>query len=198
MTKDAKSKDVSIEPKPAHASVSSPEQNDSLEITDADEKAGAEMMEKILNAIKDMPNVEETSIVDKDKEFQEKLARQQADFDNYRKRMEKEKQEIVSNANANLISEILPTLDHFELALKHNKDKGVEMIYDELNEILKNNGVKIINTKGTFNPRLHEAVVKVDGEEDGKILEEIQKGYLLNEKLLRASKVKVSRVTEKK
>jgi molecular chaperone GrpE len=197
MAKETKPQDVPVEPKAAHASVSSAEQNESLEITDADEKAGAEMMEKILNAMKNMPT-EETPVVDKDQEFQEKLARQQADFDNFRKRMEKEKQEILLNANANLISEILPALDHFELALKHNKDKGVQMIYDELNEILKNNGVKIINTKGTFNPRLHEAVVKVDGEEDGKILEEIQKGYLLNEKLLRASKVKVSRVTEKK
>jgi molecular chaperone GrpE len=186
MTKETKPQDVKSEEKI----------DESLEITDADEKAGAEMMEKLLNAMKNMPT-EETP-VDKEVEFQEKLARQQADFDNYRKRMEKEKQETIANANANLISDLLPTLDHFELSLKHNKDKGVQMIYDELNEILKNNGVKIINTKGIFNPRIHEAVVSVNGEEDGKILEEIQKGYLLNEKLLRASKVKVIRVTEKK
>ena len=187
MAKETKPQDAPVEPK----------LDESLEITDADEKAGAEMMEQILNAMKNMPT-EETQVVDKDVEFQEKLARQQADFDNYRKRIEKEKQEIVANANANLISEILPTLDHFELALKHNKDKGVQMIYDELNEILKNNGVKVINTEGIFNPRIHEAVVKVDGEKEGEILEEIQKGYLLNDKLLRASKVKVSRSKDKK
>ena len=71
------------------------------------------------------------------------------------------------------------------------------MIYDELNEILKNQGLKVIDTKGIFNPKLHEAVIKVDGEKEGAILEEIQKGYLLNDKLLRASKVKISRVKEK-
>lgn len=198
MTKDTKPKDVPVEPK----------LDESLEITDADEKAGAEMMEKILNVMKNMP-IEETPVVDtplgvprdlggKEAEFQEKLARQQADFDNFRKRMEKEKQEIVANANANLISEILPTLDHFELALKHNNDKGVQMIYDELNEILKNNGLKIIKTDGKFDPNFHEAVVSVEGEKGGVILEEIQRGYLLNEKLLRASKVKVSSSKEKK
>lgn len=188
MTKETKPQDVPVEPKV----------DESLEITDADEKAGAEMMEKLLNAMKNMPNTEETPAVDKDKEFQEKLARQQADFDNFRKRMEKEKQEIIVNANANLISDILPTLDHFELALKHNKDKGVQMIYDELNEILKNNGVKIIKTDGNFNPNIHEAIASVEGEKSGIILEEIQKGYLLNEKLLRASKVKVSILKETK
>jgi molecular chaperone GrpE len=188
----AKETKTDVKETPKVAPTSAPEQDESLEITDADEKAGAEMMEKILNAMKDMPTTEENPI-DKDKEFQEKLARQQADFDNFRKRMEKEKQEIVSNANANLISELLPTLDHFELALKHNKDPGVQMIYDEMNEILKNNGVKIISTKGVFNPRLHEAVVSVDGKENGVILEELQKGYLINERLLRASKVKISR-----
>jgi molecular chaperone GrpE len=164
----------------------------------ADEKAGAELMEKILNAFKDAPNTEAAPVVDKEKEYADKLARQQAEFENFRKRNEKEKQEILINANANLITEILPALDHFELALKHNKDKGVQMIYDELNEILKNNGVKIISTDGVFNPKIHEAVVTLTGEKDGMILEEIQKGYLLNDKLLRASKVKVSKVTEKK
>ncbi len=166
--------------------------DESLEITDPDEKVGADMVEKILNAMKDMPVAEETS-VSKEAEFQEKLARQQADFDNYRKRKDKEVQENLVNANANLILEILPVLDHFELALKHNKDKGVSMIYDELKEILKNQGLKRINTKGKFDPRLHDAVVSVEGKDDGAILEELQSGYLLNERLLRASKVKISR-----
>lgn len=173
-------------------------ENEVPEISYADEKEGAEMMEKILNAIKDMPSIEENSVADKDKEFQEKIARQQADFDNYRKRMEKEKQEILVNANANLISEILLTLDHFELALKHNKDPGVKMIYDELKETLGKYGLKVIKTDGVFNPNIHEAVLSVAGTEDGKILEELQKGYLINDKLLRASKVKISKVTEKK
>jgi molecular chaperone GrpE len=165
------------------------------EITDAQ---GNEMLEKMLNAIKNMSTTEETPVIDKDKEYQDKIARQQADFDNYRKRMEKEKQENLINANANLISEILPVLDHFELALKHNKDKGVVMIYDELNEVLAKQGLKVVNSTGIFNPKIHEAVMKIEGEKDGMILEEIQKGYFLNDKLLRASKVKVSMSKDKK
>jgi molecular chaperone GrpE len=163
------------------------------EMSDAESN---EVMDKILNAFKEVAT--EATIENKEVEYLDKIARQQADFDNYRKRMEKEKQENLINANANLISEILPVLDHFELALKHNKDKGVVMIYDELNEILKNNGVKNVDSTGIFNPKIHEAVIKVDGEKDGIILEEIQKGYFLNDKLLRASKVKVSRVKDKK
>lgn len=164
------------------------------EMTDAE---GNEMMEKILNAFKEAST--ETPVVEnKDAEYAEKIARLQAEFDNSRKRMEKEKQEIMLNANANLLTDLLPALDHFELALKHNKDKGVQMIYDELQEILKNNGLKVISTKGNFNPRLHEAVISVEGDSDGVILEEIQKGYSINERLLRASKVKISRSKDKK
>lgn len=164
----------------------------------ADEKAGEELMEKILNAIKtpEAPQVDAT--LNKEAEYQEKIARQQADFDNFRKRMEKEKQENILNANANLISDLLSVLDHFELSLNHNKDKGVVMIYEELTKILKDKGLKVVDTTGTFNPRFHEAVITVDGERDGEILEEIQKGYLINDKLLRASKVKISKTKEKK
>jgi molecular chaperone GrpE len=169
-----------------------------------EEAEGAAMMEKLLNAMKngEMPSVEtpsvEATLAEKEKEFTDKLLRQQAEFDNYRKRVEKEKQEYTIYANANLISNILPVIDHFELALKHNKDKGVQMIYDELNEILEKQGVKIVKSEGVFNPKIHEAVVTVAGDKDGMILEEIQKGYLLSEKLLRASKVKISKVMEKK
>ncbi len=169
-----------------------------------EEAEGAAMMEKILNAMKngEMPSVEtpsvEATLAEKEKEFTDKLLRQQAEFDNYRKRVEKEKQEYTIYANANLISNLLPVIDHFELALKHNKDKGVQMIYDELNEILEKQGVKIVKSEGVFNPKIHEAVVTVAGDKDGMILEEIQKGYLLSEKLLRASKVKISKVMEKK
>jgi len=176
------------------------------EMTDAESN---EMMNKILNAFKEasseVPREEVSAplgvphdLRGKEAECLDKIARLQAEFDNSRKRMEKEKQEIMLNANANLISEILPTLDHFELALKHNKDPGVKMIYDELKETLGKFGLKVIKTDGVFNPNIHEVVIKVEGNEDGAILEELQKGYLINDKLLRASKVKISKVTEKK
>ncbi len=165
----------------------------------ADEKAGEEMMEKILKAMGsgETPNVGTNSFEAKEKEYQDKIARQQADFDNFRKRTDKDRIEYLHRANANLISELLPALDHFELALKHNKDKGVALIYDELIKILEKQGVKVVETKGIFDPKIHEVVLTVAGDKDGEILEEIQKGYSLNEKLLRAAKVKISKVKEK-
>lgn len=129
---------------------------------------------------------------DKEQELTERLQRLQAEFENFRKRTEKEKQDIRLNANAELISELLSVLDNFELSLKHNEDKGVQMIYDELNAILEKQGMRVISTKGTFDPKFHDALLQEEGEEHGKILEELQRGYLLNDKLLRASKVKIS------
>lgn len=133
-----------------------------------------------------------------EKEQLERLQRLQAEFENFRKRTEKEKMENSINANSNLISQLLKVLDNFDLALKHNKDRGVALIYDELKKILEKQGLEAIDAKGTFNPKIHEAVIKVEGEKDGVILEELQKGYMLNHKLLRASKVKISKATEKK
>ncbi|MEI7719421.1 MAG: nucleotide exchange factor GrpE [archaeon] len=168
------------------------------EVPEMSDAESNEMMNKILNAFKEaateVPQVE----VSKEAEYIDKIARLQAEFDNSRKRMDKEKQEILLNANANLLTEILPTLDHFELALKHNKDPGVQMIYDELKETLAKYGLKVVNAKGTFNPNIHEAVVRVEGEKENVIVEEIQKGYFINERLLRASKVKVSRLKDTK
>ncbi|MFA5259221.1 MAG: nucleotide exchange factor GrpE [Candidatus Pacearchaeota archaeon] len=126
----------------------------------------------------------------------ERFQRLQAEFDNFRKRIQKEKLENEVNSNANLISELLNILDNFELSLKHNNDPGVSLIYEELNKILEKQGLKVISTKGNFDPKLHEAMLTVNGEKEGIIIEEIQKGYILNNKLLRASKVKVSKVNK--
>ena len=153
------------------------------------------LIEKVMNAFKEgeVPVVES-----KEAELTDKLLRLQAEFENYRKRMEKDRIENAMNANSILVSQLLDVIDHFELALKHNHDKGVQMIHDELLTILERQGLKRIPIDGKFDPRIHEAVIKVEGKQDGMILEELQKGYLLNERLLRASKVKISKVTEKK
>lgn len=135
--------------------------------------------------------VEETVEKSKEQEYLERLQRLQAEFENYQKRTEKEKQENLINANSNIIFQLLEVLDTFELALKHNKDHGVQLIYNDLTSILKKQGLKTIDTTGVFNPKLHEAVIKVGKDNTGVIIEELQKGYLLNDKLLRASKVKI-------
>jgi molecular chaperone GrpE len=136
---------------------------------------------------------DEAAVENKEMEYLDKLQRLQAEFDNYRKRIEKEKTETVANANSKLISQLLSVLDNFELSMKHNKDKGISLIYDELNTLLKREGLQVVNAKGNFDPKLHEAVLNAPGEKDGVILEEIQKGYMLNNRLLRPSKVKISK-----
>ena len=134
----------------------------------------------------------------KEKDYFERIQRLQAEFDNFRKRTERERLEILRNANEDLIIKLLGGLDNFELALKHINDKGVNMIYSELCSILEKEGLKTIKTEGKFDPRIHEVLVQEAKKEDGKILEEIQKGYTLNDKVIRASKVKISKVMENK
>jgi len=134
----------------------------------------------------------------KEKNYLEDLQRLQAEFDNYRKRVDKEKQELYKFADEKLIISLLDILDDFELALKHNQDKGVEMIYSKLYSLLEKKGLKLIKAKGKFNPEIHEALIQEQGSEGGIILEELQKGYTLNEKVIRPSKVKISKMKEKK
>ena len=130
------------------------------------------------------------------KELTETLQRVQAEFENFRKRTEREKSQVSENANADLILQLLEVLDNFELSLKYTKDQGVKLIHNQFAKVLNKNGLKSIEATGDFNPDIHEAVEQVPGENDGEIVEEIQKGYLLNDKLLRASKVKIAKVTQ--
>ncbi len=122
----------------------------------------------------------------------------QADFENYKKRTELEKANLVKNGNRELITGLLPILDSFELALKNKKEKeefinGIELIYAQFHEILKKEGLERIETK-RFDPYIHEALMqKESDEEDGTILEELQKGYMLNKSILRPAKVTVAK-----
>ncbi len=137
---------------------------------------------------------------DEFKELKETLQRVQADFENYRKRMEKEKEEFTKYASSKLIAEVLPILDSFELAIKNKKNsddfvKGVEMIYSQLSSLLEKQGLNQIEAEGKkFNPYVHEALMQEESEkEDGMIIEEFQKGYMLGENVLRHSRVKISK-----
>lgn len=142
---------------------------------------------------------------DKAKEYWDRILRQQADFDNLRKRLEREKQDFVKFANEGLISELLNVLDDLErtveLAQTKHQDlsaflKGVEMILAHLYELLKEYGVKPIEAEGkTFDPNCHEALMQVEDENfpEHTIVEELQKGYLLNDRVIRTAKVKVSK-----
>ena len=138
------------------------------------------------------------------KELEDRLLRLAADFDNYKKRMAKEFGYLIKNANENLILQLLDTLDNFQRALNsaktsndyENFHKGVVLIYNHMKEILTKEGLKEIESIGKpFDPNFHEAVTQAESDkyDEGIIMDEISKGYMLNDRLLRASKVAVSK-----
>ena len=138
-------------------------------------------------------------------ELTDTLQRLQAEFENYKKRVDKEKAEFVKYAEAELIYKLLPLLDTFEIALKSTNDKdkfvkGMEMVYAQLISTLKSEGLRPIEALGKkFDPYLHEVMLKQKSDgDDGVVLEELQKGYMLNGKVLRHTKVKVSEKVEEK
>lgn len=138
-------------------------------------------------------------------EYWDRLLRLQADFDNNRKRLEKERQEFSKFANEAIILELLNIMDDLErtvdLAQSKHQDlpaflKGVEMILAHLYEMLKENGVSPIEAQGKiFDPHLHEALMQIEDKEmpEHTIVEELQKGYMLNDRVIRTAKVKVSK-----
>jgi molecular chaperone GrpE len=137
---------------------------------------------------------------EKDK-YYDLLLRKQADFDNYRKRMERERAEFGSAATGEVLKRLLPVLDNMERALRASegsKDplfKGIELVHQQFLDLLKKEGVVPIEAIGSrFDPRLHEAVDVLDipGLEADLVLEEMQKGYTYNDKLLRPALVKVA------
>ncbi len=135
--------------------------------------------------------------------FQTKYIRLSADFQNYKKRTEKEKSEIYKSANSRLITELLPLIDDFDRAIAHSGESskeafsdGIEMIIKRFSEVLCKEGLEYIETKDAiFDPNLHHAVMaeEVEGVESDKIILELQKGYKVNGKVVRPSMVKVSK-----
>lgn len=135
--------------------------------------------------------------------LEDKYLRQVAEFDNYRKRTMKEKAELIKNGGERAIESILPVLDDFERALSNMaKDEnaaeiltGVELIYNKFVGILKQNGLQKIETEGAeFNTDYHEAIAMVptpNEELKGKVLDCVQAGYILNDKVIRHAKVAV-------
>ncbi|MGI6119211.1 MAG: nucleotide exchange factor GrpE [Desulfosporosinus sp.] len=135
------------------------------------------------------------------------LIRLQAEYDNYRKRTLKEKTEIIKYATEGLMGELLPILDNFDRAISAAKvtsdfasfSQGVEMIFRQIETALGKEGLKAIDAVGQpFDPNIHEAVLQVATDEhpENTIIEELQKGYYLKDKVLRPSMVKVSKLVD--
>lgn len=155
-----------------------------------------DMIEYISSLEEEVASLEE----EKDK-FYNKLQRLQADFVNYRNRTKREKESVALEAKIELVNEILPVIDNFERALSAEGEKddlrtGVEMIYKQLLNNLKSQGLEKISTVGEeFDHKYHEAIMQVEDseEESGKIVEEMQKGYLIDDKVIRPAMVKVAK-----
>lgn len=163
---------------------------------------------------KDLNTEDEDSVDGKEtsllyEECEEKLAetngqliRLQADFMNFRKRVEKEKKDTISYALEGFICSLLPVIDNFEKAMNVEDNmedafyKGVEIIYKQLEDVLESNNVKKIDALGReFDPNMHHAVFMEDSEEydSGKVIEVIQTGYVLKDKVIRPAMVKVAK-----
>jgi len=152
----------------------------------------------------DALTAERDRLLKEKEELVELLRRRQAEFDNFRKRAEREKAEVLEFAHSDSVRAILPILDDFERALRtETADKvyarGMQMIYQRLGDALKKLGLETITTKGQkFNPHLHHAVdmVETGDVEEQTILDEYQPGYNFRGRLLRPAMVKVA-VTKK-
>lgn len=145
----------------------------------------------------------EPTFEDKYNELNDKYVRIHAEFDNYRKRTNKEKIDIIGSANANLLKDLLPVMDDFERAIANNVNvddaqsikEGVSLIFNKFKLTLENKGLKPMQVEGeVFDAEIHEAIANIPAPKKklkGKIVEAVEKGYYLNEKVIRYAKVVV-------
>ena len=164
-------------------------------------KADKPLKEKMIK----IKESEHAKLIEEAAKYKEQYIRLYAEFENARKRMDREKQEFVKFANEGLITEFLGILDNLERSVESAKEKhqdytaflkGIEMVMAHVHEMLKNNGVVPIEAQGKmFDPHCHEVLMQEEIEEmdDGMVMEEFQKGYRFGERVIRTAKVKVAR-----
>ena len=146
---------------------------------------------------------EESTVKEINVDFKDKYIRLYSEFENYRKRTAKEKIDIITNASENLLKEILPVVDDFERAIVNNEKvseaetikEGFELIHNKLYKTLTNQGLKPMDAiEKNFDPDIHEAITKIPAPKNklkGKVIDVIEKGYTINDKVIRFSKVVV-------
>ncbi len=183
---------VGTAPAGAEASgVNDPAANDAIASDDADTQKSGEMEAKI------------AALTQQAEENHNRFLRVQADFDNFRRRTQREKEELAQYASLKLIEQLLPVLDNYERALlapggseaKDSFQVGMEMIHRQMLQVFEAEGLRKMEAVGTpFDPEMHQAVMREESEEheEGIVLEVIQNGYWLKDKVLRPAMVKVS------
>jgi molecular chaperone GrpE len=136
-------------------------------------------------------------------ELNDRFIRLYAEFDNYRKRSNKEKVDLISNANAGMLVDLLPVMDDFERAMLNNEKaddieivkEGFHLIFNKFKNIVESKGLKPMLAKGeAFDSELHEAIANVPAPseaEKGKVIDDVEKGYYLHDKVIRYAKVVV-------
>jgi molecular chaperone GrpE len=133
--------------------------------------------------------------------LQDRLLRTAADFDNYRKRVDRERRDLAEYTAADVLTEVLPIIDNLERALTAAAEadplrKGVELIHKQMLDLLRKRGVKVIEALGAdFDPNFHQAVIHEPSSQhrEGEVIAELQRGYLLGDRLLRPAMVKVAK-----
>ena len=136
-------------------------------------------------------------------DYHDRLLRKTAEFDNYRKRIERERREQADQAVVNLLQDVLLVVDDFDRALTVDASsqsdayrKGVELIYQKLSDLLRRRGVRAFDSLGAdFDPNIHQAVMHESSPEhrEGEVIGEMQKGYMMGDRLLRPAMVKVAK-----
>jgi len=164
----------------------------------------AELNENAPDMAPDGDTSDPTDALQREKDaLQDRLLRTAAEFDNYRKRMERERRELSEYTSAEVLKDLLPIIDNFERALQAPATtdtdafrKGIELIHRQMVDLLKKRGIKPIEALGTdFDPNFHQAVIHEPSSthREGEVMEELQRGYLIGERLLRPAMVKVAK-----
>lgn len=153
--------------------------------------------------VQEVPDEDKDRLTSELQEINDKYVRLYAEFENYKKRINKDKEELVRYGNESLIFELLPVIDNLEMALKHSSHdlntgivQGVEITLKELQRVLEKFGLSPIDASGKpFDPTVHHAMTQVerDDVEEKTVVEEFRKGYMLWDKVLRPSLVAVSK-----
>jgi molecular chaperone GrpE len=151
------------------------------------------------------PSNQPTELQRERDDYYDRWVRKAAEFDNYRRRIERERREQADQAVVNLVQELLLVVDDFDRALTveaaengSSYRKGVELIHTKLHDLLRKHGVKPFDTIGKdFDPNLHQAVVHEDspGHRDNEVIGEMRKGYMIGDRLLRPAMVKVAKAS---
>jgi len=196
MSHKTKQKDMEKEMENKDKEKENEKQTDSPEEVKANEEKTNDIVEKLKKE-----NEELRILADK---FKDKWLRTMAEFENFRKRNQKERADWIKNSNKELIKEFIDVLENMELAQKSSKDdeisedhkKGFDMVYEQFKNVLQKHGLKKIETVGKeFNPKLHEAVIFTENDDydENIIFDCVSNGYFLNDQVIRHAKVAVSK-----